>query len=234
MRKKRRKSYTPEETLRWAENALHSCEQRLSDAKRELRVIEDAKWKEDALEKKLRAVDGHVREYGFFGILYGEGAKKARERDKLEEQIRNQLWESRSRREELERTIRSAEEQISKFKRIADRQKGVLRRYEKRRVERALLARATNSSREAARSLKANSPYDHECPYCGYALGDNPHLDHIYPVRLGGLSHSKNLVHVCAACNLRKKDMTLNQFIEALSLDRRMVFERLRALGKDY
>lgn len=75
---------------------------------------------------------------------------------------------------------------------------------------------------------------DHECPYCGGHLGELPHADHIYPVVLGGLSRVANMVYVCAACNLRKKDMTLSEFIEATGLERDVVEQRLKKLGKQF
>ncbi len=39
------------------------------------------------------------------------------------------------------------------------------------------------------------------CPYCGEALGDEPHADHIYPVSHGGLSTTENMVFICSTCN---------------------------------
>jgi 5-methylcytosine-specific restriction endonuclease McrA len=73
---------------------------------------------------------------------------------------------------------------------------------------------------------------DHDCPYCGSELGQKPHADHINPVAYGGLSVSENMVYVCASCNLRKKDLTLQEFIRAANLERDAVEQRLMRLGK--
>jgi 5-methylcytosine-specific restriction endonuclease McrA len=73
---------------------------------------------------------------------------------------------------------------------------------------------------------------DHDCPYCGGDLGQEPHADHIIPVAYGGLSVSTNMVYVCAACNLKKGDLTLQEFIQAADLERDAVEQRLRSLGK--
>jgi 5-methylcytosine-specific restriction endonuclease McrA len=72
------------------------------------------------------------------------------------------------------------------------------------------------------------------CPYCGNAMGEIPHADHIYPVSKGGLSTIKNMVLVCSACNIRKSDYTLREFIKRCSLDRNFVEKNLEILKKTY
>ena len=53
------------------------------------------------------------------------------------------------------------------------------------------------------------------CPYCGEDLQlESAHADHIYPVSKGGHSTNKNMVYVCAGCNMKKKNHTLSQFIK--------------------
>jgi HNH endonuclease len=69
------------------------------------------------------------------------------------------------------------------------------------------------------------------CPYCGGEYGDEPHADHIYPVSRGGLSTLENMVVVCGACNSKKSDKTLREFIVQYRMDRcyiEMNLERLR------
>ena len=70
------------------------------------------------------------------------------------------------------------------------------------------------------------------CPYCAGPIGNNPHLDHIYPVSLGGLSIRENLVYCCSECNLQKSNLGLSEFLEKRGLDPSQVLPRLRELGK--
>lgn len=72
------------------------------------------------------------------------------------------------------------------------------------------------------------------CPYCGNAMGDTPHADHIYPISKGGLSTIQNMVLVCSECNLRKSDITLREFINRRSLSRNTVEQNLETLKKTF
>jgi 5-methylcytosine-specific restriction endonuclease McrA len=72
------------------------------------------------------------------------------------------------------------------------------------------------------------------CPYCGNAMGDTPHADHIYPISRGGLSTIQNMVLVCSECNLRKSDITLREFINRRSLNRNTVEQNLETLKKTF
>ena len=72
------------------------------------------------------------------------------------------------------------------------------------------------------------------CPYCAKGLSSDAHLDHIYPVSKGGLSRPANLIFVCSACNVKKRDSTLRSFIEETGLDTIAIHERLTSLGKDF
>lgn len=104
------------------------------------------------------------------------------------------------------------------------------------RLERleAVEARVFQKERELAAKLRLTFKPTDQCPYCGGALGSNPHLDHIYPVSKGGFSVSTNLVFVCLQCNLRKSDMTLAAFLNSYNLDRQVVEARLKQLGKEF
>lgn len=74
-----------------------------------------------------------------------------------------------------------------------------------------------------------------ECPYCGGALNESDsHLDHIYPVSKGGQSVLRNLVFVCAKCNLQKKNHTLRSYLLSANLDSNLVHLRLEKLNKDF
>ena len=98
----------------------------------------------------------------------------------------------------------------------------------------AKLAAATGKTRDLADTVKSNLPKDHDCPYCGGSLGEEPHADHIYPVSKGGQSSPKNMVYVCRGCNRDKGTMTLNNFIKKYDLDREEIEARLYALDKEF
>jgi 5-methylcytosine-specific restriction endonuclease McrA len=42
------------------------------------------------------------------------------------------------------------------------------------------------------------------CPCCNRELGDNYHLDHIMPIKLGGTNTDDNVQFLRSECNLRK------------------------------
>jgi hypothetical protein len=106
----------------------------------------------------------------------------------------------------------------------------------KRLNEKAIVAAAKGKTREAAivirRILKKQLTQNPNCPYCGNSLGKTPHCDHIYPISHGGRSTIGNMVYICNSCNLKKRDLTLREFINKCGLDRDMVEKRLLTLGK--
>ncbi|NVN92529.1 MAG: HNH endonuclease [Desulfuromonadales bacterium] len=99
-------------------------------------------------------------------------------------------------------------------------------------VKKAKIARLDEKSRSLATNLKKGIKPSALCPYCGGPIGETPHLDHIYPIRMGGLSVLENLVFVCRECNLTKGDMGVVQFVTSKSYDLATVAERLHKLGK--
>ena len=57
------------------------------------------------------------------------------------------------------------------------------------------------------------------CCYCGAPC---EHIDHITPVTIGGTNHWTNLTAACAACNSRKQDTAMLEFLRrAISTYRR-------------
>jgi 5-methylcytosine-specific restriction endonuclease McrA len=99
----------------------------------------------------------------------------------------------------------------------------------------AAAASAMGKTRDHANTIRSQIKKSEHCPYCGDILQTaDCHLDHIYPVAKGGHSTPTNMVFVCARCNMKKKDMTLNQFIDLYKMNRNRVWEQLQALGKDY
>ena len=59
--------------------------------------------------------------------------------------------------------------------------------------------------------LEIWAEFDGICPYCGREIVDG-HIDHIIPISKGGTNDRENLVYVCAECNLRKHDRSLEEF----------------------
>ena len=104
----------------------------------------------------------------------------------------------------------------------------------KQEALRAAKASLDGKARQAAAQVRRQLKVTKDCPYCGAALGSDRHADHIYPVALGGQSRSDNMVYVCSACNARKRDKTLRQFIADEGLDRNCVEARLHTLGKRF
>lgn len=116
---------------------------------------------------------------------------------------------------------------------LAEEKKEAIERFEAKYGKVfAKAAAADNKTRARASNLKRLVKKTKDCPYCGSDLGDNPHLDHIYPVSKGGLSISENLVWCCSTCNAIKTDKGLMQFLKErrLSIDRTLA--RLHDLGK--
>lgn len=105
----------------------------------------------------------------------------------------------------------------------------------------AKAAENDSETRKVADSFKRRFPLARQlnrlsnCPYCNNLLNsDNAHLEHIYPVSKGGKSIIKNLIWVCATCNLKKGDKTLSSFIKTSKLERDLVETNLDWLEKDY
>lgn len=172
-----------------------------------------------------------IRQYGekrALEILNDELAR-AKEKEK-EDTIKNQKEAVIAQQMSL---AKKEQDKIRKQKlkdaRIAERNQS----DKKLNTVKARLAGHTGKSRLVANSVKKKLRQDHECPYCGEHLGEQPHADHIYPISKGGLSIEENMVHVCAKCNMKKKDMTLYAYIKKYSLDRDRIEETLIAMGKD-
>jgi hypothetical protein len=131
----------------------------------------------------------------------------------------------------IKKEVESASATLRALEREAEREAQLWARSD---ADRALLACAKATDRNRAAMLKRQIENSDIGPYCGDDLWPKRHLDHIFPIRQGGLSVTSNLVYVCAPCNLRKADLTLNEFIDVSELNREEVFRRLKALRKRY
>lgn len=96
-----------------------------------------------------------------------------------------------------------------------------------------IAARSLNKTRQIANKIKINMEINNNCPYCEQPIVE-VHVDHIFPVAKGGLSTTKNMVRVCSKCNIKKKDLTLNQFIKKYNLNRNLIESNLEILNKIY
>jgi 5-methylcytosine-specific restriction endonuclease McrA len=108
------------------------------------------------------------------------------------------------------------------------------KRREKQELLKAQADAYRGDIRDKSETIKRRLKVTDDCPYCGGPLGSDYHADHIYPVAKGGLSTTKNMVNVCAPCNMKKSDLTLRQFCDRHDLNEQEVGERLRALRKEY
>jgi len=119
-------------------------------------------------------------------------------------------------------------------KRIDDERK----RAQKAERTKALAAAHTGNSRALAdsvkRKIKKQLKLIGNCPYCERDIGADPEADHIYPVSLGGLSTTENMVYICKPCNSKKGRKTLQEFVILMKYDRDQVEKNLNELGKKY
>jgi 5-methylcytosine-specific restriction endonuclease McrA len=116
---------------------------------------------------------------------------------------------------------------------LANQKKEAIEKFEK--IYGNALAKAARSdqgSRERTNTVRALVRKTEKCPYCNNILGNNPHLDHIYPIAKGGLSIVENLVWCCSACNLSKSDKGLIQFLTKSNYPIQDVLTRLELMGK--
>lgn len=106
----------------------------------------------------------------------------------------------------------------------------------KHELEKAAAAAHWGDIRKTAASVRSRIEKEvaggSTCPYCGNGLGANWHADHIYPVKLGGLSSIQNMVAVCIDCNLKKGDRTLAEFAQRYQLDLLEISARLRLMDR--
>ena len=58
--------------------------------------------------------------------------------------------------------------------------------------------------------------YAHRCAYCGKPLTARFALDHVIPLRFGGIDNESNLVASCIQCNHRKGVLSVEAFRKAI------------------
>ncbi len=165
----------------------------------------------------------------------------------LKEKIKQARVSARVRCAELERRRMLRERQQAEKRKECEenelRKQGEVRAREDARKQelhrlRAIAAAVNGKSRERADTLKvtmrAQFEISSDCPYCASPISDAVELDHIIPVKRGGLSTSENLVFVCRSCNQAKGDQTLAMFLKTRGVERDRVEAALDKLGKHY
>ena len=174
--------------------------------------------------REIDEIKNQIKDLASSKPTYGEDA--AYWRHQMEQQLKQERKQQRE-ATAAQRAAAKAEREAA----TAEREEAKKRKAE---ADRAAVASATGKAREHADNVKRSLRKDHDCPYCGSGLGDQPHADHIYPLSKGGRSVSVNMVYVCAVCNNRKGDMTLATFVATYRLDRDTIETRLQRLGKEY
>ena len=197
--------------------------------------------------KKFESIDAEIRMLqisassyvippGFFNAIFSE--------KKMTDSALNAINQLRATRNKIEQDSDFKKGQIQYLEKLASLT-GFLEKLDKRIALltnksdslRNLKNRAAQSDREKrllGAEVRRKLNRSDECPYCGGALGSDPHADHIYPLSRGGHGVSTNMVMVCSPCNLKKSSLTLREFIIKFKLDRDEIESRLEALGKRF
>lgn len=135
---------------------------------------------------------------------------------------RAELYERRLRSAQIERRTQKLQEELASAERAPEVKMQKLR---------SRVSLSDRENRETVERFRSEIPRTEGCPYCGQVIREF-HLDHIVPVSYGGRPRRENLVWVCAVCNLKKRDLTLFEFVEKFNLEYLTVVARLRSLGK--
>jgi 5-methylcytosine-specific restriction endonuclease McrA len=91
--------------------------------------------------------------------------------------------------------------------------KRVGRQNRRARLKASTVGRITLHQLQALRA----SQFD-VCAYCPTILDGGGHLDHVIPLKQGGLHHIDNLQFLCAPCNLEKTSKTPLEYMQYLTL----------------
>ncbi|GEM_PF-3529178 len=143
--------------------------------------------------------------------------------------FRNPWAEQNVKRLELLQTERQRRADRAKRESDAESSRVAKERMRQSKMEELRAAAAQNSkkARQVASTTRKRLEKHGTCPYCAQTIVGGGHADHIYPLSKGGRSVRTNMVVVCAACNVNKRDLTLREFIKAQGLGRDEVEQRL-------
>ena len=207
-----------------------------------LKLVEKSKIDFSAERGRLRADPRNQIKRGIFGLGGISWTTECNNKCNALDDEERSIWKLREKLDEYDTIEQTIEKKINELSLVETQiqkllwQKELIARRRFKHEELKVRAKRNDDEvRAMAFSVKKNiSDIEHDCPYCGGGLGLTPHADHIYPVAKGGLSVTKNMVMVCAKCNLKKKDLTLREFISKFSMNRDEIEERLEKLGKSF
>lgn len=150
--------------------------------------------------------------------------------------LQNQLADARNNLDkEVEKKELRGQKKRAKELEIAARTKAKINKEQQTKAKASAfdneIRRGTDTIKSSLKPQIAANPH---CPYCLSKITfSSCHADHIYPVNKGGLTTDANIVLVCKACNLKKRDLTLRQFCKKSAFSFGEVCRRLEALHKD-
>lgn len=229
-----------------AQERVNSLEVKLEEANRASGRTAPGQLKQ--IEAQLTTIDSsleHLRKIrspkpGVLGKLFGLTEIPINAKEQIAALCNNQA-ELHSRKSELTHAIRvigGYEGSIERARSWLSKVQGAVDRKRRKRdavIElRAAAAANATTTRQVGTTVKRKLDRQPWCPYCGGALGADPHADHIYPVSKGGRSVPRNMVYVCAKCNSMKRNLTLTGFIRKYALDRNAIERRLEELQKEF
>ena len=120
-------------------------------------------------------------------------------------------------------------EKVSKLSKELEREIQLIKSHE---LAYAKAAALDHKTRDQSHLIKQVLIKNETCPYCSDSVGENPHVDHIHPVKEGGLSVIENMVYCCQKCNIRKGSMGLIEILQTFGFDVYEVINKLRKMGK--
>jgi len=207
------------------------------------------------LESEIaRETENDRKRRGFFSTLFGpellpetrEAVARLNARIRIiqaesrrcDEALNGTLNEGRRREVNLKIARCQEAELLEAIVRVEEEEEKARRKYGGDKLTIAAAAAYFGKTRDEADKLRSTLRLQLDiipnCPYCGGAIGEVPHVDHIYPVSKGGLSIPENLVLVCADCNLGKSDQTLRKFVKSRGFDWERIESTLEKLGKRF
>jgi 5-methylcytosine-specific restriction endonuclease McrA len=103
-----------------------------------------------------------------------------------------------------------------------ERMRAVENAYFKKNPEKRHLKNAKCRAQRYAARGRASAPqirlrmqmFGNKCSYC--AVGQQEHIDHLIPIKLGGTNWPANLRPSCASCNHKKKAMPAKVWLERI------------------
>ena len=203
----------------------------------EIEIATDAKI--DEVQKNHKQIYGHSSRsaQGIWDALSGGASKREDDINKVIKEVKEQFSEELEKETDLyietsdsKRKVKNLLNSIKILKSLKTKTKSQERYAKLKSFE----GKTRETGKGIIKDIRDKTSEKYLCPYCNLESDkDDSHVDHIHPVSKGGLSVEMNMVLVCAACNLKKKDMTLFNFTKKYDLDFEEIATTLGKLGKD-